>query len=169
MNYTSVYILVRKQPTIIIALFLQFISGCVVSLDLALDLLALEQESNSLLHTVFEAIAVVALWLGVFVNIIVIKKFATSYARLQDGFDKANGAIYNKIMDSFEQWNLSPSEHDVALLILKGFSNTEIARIRNKSIGTIKTQATSVYRKSGVQNRSSFMMTIIDEFMEYMG
>ena len=50
-------------------------------------------------------------------------------------------------------WGLTPSETEVALLVVKGFSNAEIAGMRNCALPTVKSQLTSIYHKSGLQSR----------------
>ena len=52
---------------------------------------------------------------------------------------------------------LSPAERDIALLVLEGWSNKEIARELGKSIRTVKTQLTSVYKKLSVRSRSRLL------------
>ncbi len=53
----------------------------------------------------------------------------------------------------FESWGLTPAEADVAGLLLKGASSREIAILRRTSEATIRQQAQSVYRKSGLGSR----------------
>lgn len=48
---------------------------------------------------------------------------------------------------------LSLAERDVAALIVRGCSNEEIARTRNKSVRTIANQVASAMRKLGVGSR----------------
>jgi RNA polymerase sigma factor (sigma-70 family) len=52
---------------------------------------------------------------------------------------------------------LSPAERDIVLLVLEGWSNKEIARELGKSIRTVKTQLTSVYKKLSVRSRSRLL------------
>ena len=52
------------------------------------------------------------------------------------------------IVSQLSQWNLSDAESDVALLMLKGFSHKEIARLRGSSSATVRQQASSIYEKS---------------------
>jgi DNA-binding CsgD family transcriptional regulator len=50
---------------------------------------------------------------------------------------------------------LSPSEHDVLRMICLGKSTKEIADARSRSSETVKRQLASLYRKLGVNNRTS--------------
>jgi DNA-binding CsgD family transcriptional regulator len=55
----------------------------------------------------------------------------------------------------FAKWGLTDAERDVALLLLKGLSHKEIASQRHTSEGTVRQQALSIYRKSGLSGRSN--------------
>lgn len=50
------------------------------------------------------------------------------------------------------QWQLSPAEKEIALLLLKGLSHKEIAQIRSVSETTVRQQAGSLYRKAAGRN-----------------
>ena len=52
-----------------------------------------------------------------------------------------------------EAASLTPSEHAVAALAARGFSNTEIARRRRCALRTVANQLAAVYTKLGVGNR----------------
>ena len=63
-------------------------------------------------------------------------------------------ALGEAIEDQFRQWRLSAAEIDIAGLMLKGASLKEIALARDTSEATIRQQAQSVYRKSGLSGRT---------------
>ena len=48
---------------------------------------------------------------------------------------------------------LNPAEVEVVARLARGLTNREIAAELGKSIGTVKNQLSSVYRKLGVRNR----------------
>jgi len=58
-----------------------------------------------------------------------------------------------KIDSQFEKWGLTPAEKDVALLLLKGFSHKDVARLRSVSEATARQQARAIYRKAGFAGR----------------
>lgn len=72
------------------------------------------------------------------------------------------GEIINK---QFTTWDLSPSEKEVAMLLLKGLSFEEIAKIRGTKEKTIHQQATSIYRKSSVSGRHEFAAYFYEDFL----
>ncbi len=59
------------------------------------------------------------------------------------------------IAREFEKWGLTEAEREIALLLLKGLSHKEIATERRTSEGTVRQQALSIYRKSGLGGRST--------------
>lgn len=63
-------------------------------------------------------------------------------------------ALGNAIQDEFRNWRLTAAEIDVAGLMLKGASLKEIAILRETSEATIRQQAQSIYRKSGLSGRA---------------
>lgn len=63
-------------------------------------------------------------------------------------------ALGQAIEDQFRRWKLSAAEIDIAGLMLKGASLKEIALARDTSEATIRQQAQSIYRKSGLSGRT---------------
>jgi DNA-binding NarL/FixJ family response regulator len=58
-------------------------------------------------------------------------------------------------MVQYEAWSesLSPREHQVALLVARGWSNKQVARELGLSTGTVKIHLHSVFRKLGAKRR----------------
>lgn len=69
------------------------------------------------------------------------------------------------IVDQFEQWNLTASERDVGMLLLKGFSLREIATLRGTAEKTIRQQASTIYQKSGLPGRHAFSAWFIEDLL----
>ncbi len=63
-------------------------------------------------------------------------------------------AFGEAVADQFRTWQLSAAEIDIAGLLLKGCSLKEIALARDTSEATIRQQAQSIYRKSGLSGRA---------------
>ncbi|MBV0913631.1 helix-turn-helix transcriptional regulator [Rhodobacteraceae bacterium ASV31] len=85
--------------------------------------------------------------------------------RIMDQLSVASGQIQDRIDDQFEIWALSVSEKSVALLIIKGFSNKEISEIRGTSPATIKSQISSIFRKSGLSTRQQIVTFFVEEIV----
>lgn len=67
------------------------------------------------------------------------------------------------IMDQFSAWDLTPSEKDVAYLLLKGLPFKEIADLRGNSEKTIRQHAMKVYQKSGLQGRTDLFAYFFED------
>ncbi len=61
---------------------------------------------------------------------------------------------------SVNEWSkvLSPRERAVALLIVGGLSNKDIARELGLSIGTVKVHVHNILQKLGVRSRNSLII-----------
>lgn len=69
------------------------------------------------------------------------------------------------IENQFARWNLTAAEAEVALFLLKGLSHKDIAGLRNTSERTVREQARSVYRKSGLAGRSSLSAFFLEDLL----
>lgn len=65
----------------------------------------------------------------------------------------------------FREWSLTDTEREVALLLLKGLSFKEIAAVRDTLEKTVRQQASSVYRKSGLGGRHELAAWFIEDFL----
>ncbi len=75
-------------------------------------------------------------------------------------------ALGQAIEDQFQHWRLTVAETDVAGLMLKGASLKEIAIARDTSEATIRQQAQSVYRKSGLSGRAELAAYFLESLFE---
>ena len=69
------------------------------------------------------------------------------------------------IRDQFDRWSLTESESEVAMLMLKGLSHKEIARIRNSGETTVRQQARAVYRKSNLASRAELAAYFLEDLL----
>ncbi len=69
------------------------------------------------------------------------------------------------IARQFDIWELTPSEKEVGLLLIKGLSTREIAGLRNTSEKTVRLQASAIYQKAGVKGRHAFSAWFIEDFL----
>ena len=65
----------------------------------------------------------------------------------------------------FDDWNLTPSEKEVALILLKGLSFKEMAEVRNTKEKTIRQQASTIYKKSKVSGRHEFSAWFFEDML----
>ncbi|MEL6520530.1 MAG: LuxR C-terminal-related transcriptional regulator [Pseudomonadota bacterium] len=80
--------------------------------------------------------------------------------RFLDGLSQA-------IKQQFDEWGLTPAEADVAGLLLKGASLKEIATLRNRSEITVRQQASTIYRKSGLTSRVELSAYFLEDLFNF--
>jgi DNA-binding NarL/FixJ family response regulator len=73
---------------------------------------------------------------------------------------------YMAVKEWFKQWKFSPSEQEVAILLIKGLTFNEIAEVRNTKEKTVRQQASSVYSKSGLNGRNNLSAWLIDALLD---
>ena len=84
------------------------------------------------------------------------RAWRTQSRRFIDGLSRAVDA-------QFDLWALTPAEADVAGLLLKGAPLREIASLRRTSEATIRQQAQSIYRKSGLGSRAELSAYFMED------
>jgi len=75
------------------------------------------------------------------------------------------GQFTDVVKEYFAKLGLTPAETDVAWLILKGMSISEIAELRQTREGTVKTQGTAIYKKAGVNGKSQLMSLLVEDLL----
>jgi DNA-binding CsgD family transcriptional regulator len=79
---------------------------------------------------------------------------------------KEIGREYSKYLHKqFDAWELTPSEKEVALILLKGLSFKEMAEVRHTKEKTIRQQASTIYRKSNVSGRHEFSAWFFEDML----
>lgn len=69
------------------------------------------------------------------------------------------------IEQQFEEWNLSPSEKEISFLLIKGLSMKEIAHLRETQEKTVRIQATTIYKKSGLSGRQELAAFFLEDIL----
>ncbi|WP_439101658.1 helix-turn-helix transcriptional regulator [Congregibacter sp.] len=88
-------------------------------------------------------------------------KLANLSTQLRD----ARHAYSQTIRSQFLDWGLTPSEQQVALLLLKGLSLQEIAAVRETREKTVRQQASRVYGKAGIEGRHALSAWFLEDFV----
>lgn len=84
-----------------------------------------------------------------------------------DSNSQALANQYRAIMQKqFDAWNLTASEQDIVLCMLKGLSFREIAALRQTREKTVRQQASSVYRKAGVASRNELTAWFFEDMLD---
>ena len=121
---------------------------------------------GSALHLFFEILATIGLTLGLIEILTYIKELQKSDEKhelqlkhLTEDFD----ALVHK---RFNKWDLTDAEKDIALFMLRGLSNSEIADLRKVAVGTVRVQSHRVLQKAGASSRTELMSIFMEEFMD---
>lgn len=116
-------------------------------------------------HTAFEAAVAFALFAGVLLGGVEMRRTIERNRRAENAAAAASGAFAVLIDTRFEEWGLTAAEAEVALLALKGFDVAEMSSIRGTAEGTIRAQLARVYAKAGVTSRPQFVCLFIDDLL----
>ncbi|MBK8394264.1 MAG: helix-turn-helix transcriptional regulator [Leptospiraceae bacterium] len=79
--------------------------------------------------------------------------------------NEINVNFWNSIQDQFKAWSLTEAEKEIAILLLRGLSNQQVAAIRGKSLKTVENQAFSIYQKSGTTGKLEFIAYFISPLL----
>ena len=69
------------------------------------------------------------------------------------------------IDEQFSAWGLTPSEREVALLLLKGHGHKQIAAATDRSERTVRQHGVAVYEKSGLAGRAELAAFFLESLM----
>lgn len=116
-------------------------------------------------HKWVEIMAGLAMIVGVAFLSLEFWRVISRVAVLETATRAAQGEMAEVIETFFDDWALTASERDVALLMLKGIENDEIARIRGTATGTVRAQCTAVFRKAGVDGRPQLFSIFMEELL----
>jgi DNA-binding CsgD family transcriptional regulator len=78
---------------------------------------------------------------------------------------EARKKLGNVVTQQFSEWLLTSSEIEVGWLLLKGLSLKEISIVRRTQEKTVRQQASSIYKKSGVSGRHAFSAWFIEDIL----
>ena len=130
-------------------------------------------------HVIFETLMIAGalvmattLWLGWW-------RSAHSVAELRESLDaqrverdawKASAGaalegLGRAINEQFRVWRLTPTESEVALMLLKGYGHKEIAALTGRSERTVRQHAGVVYEKAGISGRAELAAFFLHDVM----
>ncbi len=88
-----------------------------------------------------------------------------NHAAMSDYVQSMRKQLSDVVGQQFDDWQLTASEREVGWLLLKGLSLKEIAALRTTMEKTVRQQASSIYKKSGVSGRHSFSAWFIEDLL----
>ena len=157
--------LLQPRVQLIVVLIVQFFCLVFLITDVANDLSGLEGQDNIAENHFFELIVIIALVLSIIVIARELRRLMDRNQRVEEQLKIASGAFHELLNQSFDQWDLTGSEKDVALLAIKGLGIQEISTIRVTKQGTVKAQLNAIYRKAGVNGRPQLISIFVEELM----
>lgn len=150
----------NRLPALILGLIvLQTVCAVVFLADVVNDMSGVAAVDWNLLP---EALASVALLLGIGAEALFLRYLLRRKASLERGVEMASSALQDVIESHFDEWKLTASERDVAALMVKGLSIAEIAKVRGSAEGTVKAHLNAIYRKADARNRAEVLSNIMD-------
>ncbi len=134
-------------------------------LDVVADIFYIDISTSWFDHSLIELITTVTLAPALIVIGLRIRRLLREHREAQNSVRVASGELLAVIYARFEEWQLSPSENDIALLLIKGFSAQEIADLRSTRVGTVKSQSSTVYQKAGVRGRHELVAFFVEDLL----
>jgi len=144
-------------PTIVMVAAMLFFA-----FDIIVDLM---ENDESWLHVFIESMVFLAVSTVLFRELRRLSQLKAELSVERIRTARLSGELLAVMRNQFAQWGLSPSESEIALLLIKGLSMKEIAEARQVKEKTIRQQATSVYAKSGYAGRHELAAHFIEDLM----
>jgi len=130
-------------------------------------------------HIIEESIIVLLSGVGAGYLIYEIHQRSKQLAHLGDTLSESNQHLENitekmklarkqyseVIHQQFGDWQMTESEQQVGLLLLKGLSFKEIAAVRSTKEKTVRQQASTIYSKSKLEGRHEFSAWFLEDFL----
>jgi len=77
------------------------------------------------------------------------------------------GRQYREVMQKqFDVWELTESEQQIVISLLKGLSFREVVTLRDTAEKTVRQQATGIYRKAGLKGRHELAAWFFEDLLE---
>jgi len=130
--------------------------------DIVADLL---DEDGNRFHIALEAVVFLAVSLMLARELSRVRQLNKTVSEQQSRMARLSGDLMIVMETQFRQWSLSPSESEVALLLIKGLFMKEISELRDVKEKTVRQQATSIYAKSGYAGRHELAAHFIEDLM----
>lgn len=127
-------------------------------------------EGDSLMHILHEGIIASLCMIAIYIvwrETAISSRYTQNLQQTNKTYSKQIKIFKNELLKvleiQFEQWHLSKSEQEVALLLLKGLSLKEISQIRGTKERTIRQQASTIYQKSNLKGRHELSAYFIED------
>jgi len=134
-------------------------------IDTAADLFQIDIAIPWIDHQDLEFISTATLTVALFAIGWEIRRLLRQHRDAEVVVQVASGELLDVIHAKFDAWSLTPSECEVALLLIKGFSAQEISDLRETRPGTVKSQSSAIYQKAGVAGRNELVAYFVEDLL----
>jgi len=155
----------KSLVTLVITFIITALCELFFLLDIVADHFYLNIDTTWLSHNELEFIVTITLGITLIAIAIQIIQLIKQHQAARKTVKIASGALAEIILQQFQRWQLTPSELEVGLLIIKGLSLAEIARLRSTKQGTVKSQASAIYQKAGIGNRHELIAYFMEDLL----
>ena len=121
--------------------------------------------SDSYLHIIVATIVFLAISVVLFQELKRVTSLKNAVQSEKMKTARLSGEFLSVMNKQFNGWKLSPSEHEIALLLIKCMSMKEISEMRQVKEKTVRQQATQVYAKSGYAGRHELASHFAEDLM----
>jgi DNA-binding NarL/FixJ family response regulator len=155
-----------KLPTGLLALMaVQLVCAVFFVADAAQDFMEEGGGGQIDIHLLIETAATLSLLAAIWFEARLLRDLWHRKASLEKSLADASGEVHAVIVEQFAEWDLSPAETDIAMLLVKGLGTQDIAGIRGSAEGTIKAHFNAIFRKAGVHSRTELLSVLIDRLL----
>lgn len=130
--------------------------------DIAVDLIT---GLDGLLHISIESVVFVAISMSLAREVQHVRTLALEVDTEKSKNARLAGEMLAVMHGKFEQWGLSGSESEIALLLIKGLSMKEIAEARGVKEKTVRSQAATIYAKSAQAGRHELAAYFLEDLL----
>ena len=130
-------------------------------------------------HVIFETLMIAGalvmattLWLGWWRSAhsaVVLRKSLAEQSAERDAWKASASAALDglgRAIDAqFTNWHLTPTEREIALMLLKGYGHKQIAALTNRGERTVRQHAGVVYEKAGLTGRAELAAYFLNDLM----
>jgi DNA-binding CsgD family transcriptional regulator len=157
---------VTRATAFLVLLIVQALCALVFVLDILLSVVGFYPLPLSWsTREMMEIGAGLGLLLGLALGAVLVWGAFGDLRRAEARLDRASAAFIDLLNARFEEWGLTEAERDVAMFAIKGMSVQEMARLRDTTEGTVKSQTAAIYRKANVTGRPQLLSLFIEDMM----
>lgn len=120
---------------------------------------------DSVAHIAIEAVVFAAAMLALWLEIKRVIRLRRQVSQERDRVARLSGELFHHIEKAFDQWKLTHSEREIAVMLIKGLSMAEIAALREVKDKTVRQHAANIYAKAGYSNRNELASHFIQDLM----